>query len=81
MDRGGGEGGESGEGPVVRVEDMKCALREVRPSAMREVVVEVPKVSFLRMLSLQRILYNMAVGTVGRHWRTSRCEAKTQRSC
>lgn len=46
MDCGGCEGGGNGEGPVVRVEDMKCALREVRPSAMREVTVEVPKVSF-----------------------------------
>lgn len=46
MECGGGEGGGNGEGPVVRVEDMKCALREVRPSAMREVTVEVPKVSF-----------------------------------
>lgn len=25
-------------------EDMSCALKEVRPSAMREVTIEVPKV-------------------------------------
>ena len=30
---------------VVKGEDVRCALREVRPSAMREVTVEVPKVS------------------------------------
>ena len=41
------EKGEEGEGErcvVVRCEDVRSALREVRPSAMREVTVEVPKV-------------------------------------
>ena len=38
-----GEGG----GVVVRGEDVRGALREVRPSAMREVTVEVPKVRCL----------------------------------
>ena len=46
MQQGGG-GGEVGEGAVVRSEDVKRALREVRPSAMREVTVEVPKVCCL----------------------------------
>lgn len=32
------------EGVRVTGEDMSCALKEVRPSAMREVAVEVPKV-------------------------------------
>ena len=40
------EGGrrEDGEGVMVRSEDVRGALREVRPSAMREVTLEVPKV-------------------------------------
>ena len=42
--QGGGESGEEAEGAVVRSDDVKSALREVRPSAMREVTVEVPKV-------------------------------------
>ena len=32
------------EGVLVRSEDVRGALREVRPSAMREVTLEVPKV-------------------------------------
>ena len=36
--------GEEGKGVVVRCEDVRSALREVRPSAMREVTLEVPKV-------------------------------------
>ena len=36
----------------MRGEDVKVAFREVRPSAMREVMVEVPKVSFLCLNSV-----------------------------
>ena len=46
-------GGEGGDGVemnetmkvIVTFEDMLSSLREIRPSAMREVVLEVPKVS------------------------------------
>lgn len=41
------EKGEEGEGErcvIVRCEDVRSGLREVRPSAMREVTIEVPKV-------------------------------------
>ena len=42
--------GSGGGWEEVRVgcEDVMAALREVRPSAMREVAIEVPKVSSLR---------------------------------
>lgn len=48
------KGGENGDVQVnqeevrISMDDMLSALREVRPSAMREVTLEVPKVSELK---------------------------------
>lgn len=69
MDLGGSEGGGNGEGVVVRVEDVKGALREVRPSAMREVTVEVPMVSSLLATDIYSKMWHV-IGFVDRHWRT-----------
>lgn len=43
---------EEAESVVVKSEDMWNALREVRPSAMKEVIVEVPKVTTPHLISV-----------------------------
>ena len=73
--------GEEGEGVVVRYEDVRSALREVRPSAMREVTLEVPKVS--EMSLFQIVISECALfvcpGVVGRYRRSGGGEEETER--
>ena len=76
-----GGGGEEGEGVVVRSEDVKSALREVRPSAMREVTVEVPKVHCLLQCKCDMLLLLLLcsfTGVVVRYRWAGRCEAETE---
>ncbi len=49
---------------VVRVcvQDMQDALREIRPSAMREVAIEVPEVCLLVLVSLFEIMKSCQEG-------------------
>ena len=50
------EGGQD-EGVVsVTLADMLCALKEVRPSAMREIILEVPKVKDTHPITMIGIL-------------------------
>lgn len=50
-----GSAGCTGDGVVIKFEDMMSALKEVRPSAMKEVTLEVPKVSCLLGVLIKRI--------------------------
>ena len=64
-------------------EDMKVAMREVRPSAMKEVAIEVPKVKkgtlvFERTCTRLFPLPSSLPGTVVRHWRTGRNQTEAK---
>ena len=74
--------GEEGEGVVVRCEDVRSALREVRPSAMREVTLEVPKVremSLFQIVISECVLLCMCPGIVERYRRSGGGEEETER--
>ena len=86
-EKGEGEGeegeGEGGRCVVVRCEDVRSGLREVRPSAMREVTVEVPKVRttfFIHFQIIVSFLFWGVVGVMVRHWWSGAGEEETERS-
>lgn len=84
-----GSGGGGNVSVMVKGEDVRGALCEVRPSAMREVTVEVPKVSLPSLdhhlttpyLHMSPLTPHTLTGVVVRYWWAGRCEAETERVC
>jgi hypothetical protein len=61
-------------------EDAYHALDCVKPSAMREVFVEVPNVGILRIQSLFHYLNVFTEGSLDGYWRSRRVKAETSAS-